>query len=84
MEFGKNLLEKAVVKDERANIAAYMLSLIFGIILSVGVALPITVATVATLQTNDTIVTLVVGFIPVFVALLPLAMVAGYYRMMGG
>lgn len=84
MEFGKNLLETSVSKNESAQ--AYtgtLFGLMYVLIVAIGILIPVAVATVGSVNTSDPIVLLVLGFIPVFVALLPLAAVMGATRMFG-
>lgn len=78
----QNLLECKVAKTERADIVSYIVALIIGIVLSVGVALPITTSTIASANVTGT-TAVILNIVPVFVALIPVVMVAGYYKFMG-
>lgn len=84
MEFGKNLLEIEVAKNESAQaMTGTLFALMYILIVAIGILIPVALATVASVNSSDPIVLLVLGFIPVFVALLPLAAVMGATRMFG-
>lgn len=78
----ENLLERNVEKrfgsNRGASLASALVGLIIGIILSVGVAIPITQATVTDANLTGVSAT-VVGFLPVFVALIPMMLCVAFF-----
>ena len=86
MEFGQNLLDVQVSKDEKAQVAVSALfGLMYVLIVAIGILIPIALSVTGSVTTTDTTVLLILAFIPVFVALIPLAAVMGATRLfMGG
>lgn len=80
----ENLLNKEIKKEygfnagEGLNLAAGLVGLIIGIILSVGVALPIT-QSVVTAGNFTGVTQTVVQYIPVFVAIVPMMLTLAFF-----
>lgn len=80
-KFGEDLLDMEVKGEYKGAIVEYIVALIIGIVLSVGVALPITTSTITAVNASGTTST-ILNIVPIFIALIPVVMVAGYYRFM--
>jgi uncharacterized membrane-anchored protein YitT (DUF2179 family) len=81
----EDLLASEEVKavEFKGAIVEYIVALIIGVVLSVGVALPIATQTIADANVTGTALT-ILNIVPIFIALIPVVMVAGYYRFMSG
>jgi hypothetical protein len=74
----ENLLSRKVEKTESAQLAVNALfGLMYVLIVAIGILIPVALAVTGAVTTTNTTVLLILGFIPVFVALLPLAAVMG-------
>lgn len=72
-------VDKAYTRNSGGSIVAGMIALVIGIVMAVAVAIPITNEVVEDANLTGTTAT-VVEILPVFVALIPLVLVAGFLQ----
>lgn len=72
-------VDKAYTRNSGASIVAGMIALVIGIVMAVAVAIPITNEVVTDANLTGTTAT-IVEILPVFVALVPLVLVAGFLQ----
>lgn len=72
-------VDKAYTRNSGASIVAGMIALVIGIVMAVAVAIPITNDVVTDANLTGTTAT-IVEILPVFVALVPLVLVAGFLQ----